>query len=100
MVCESVPTTVSGKANSSPSRFLVVTTWRQVFQIDLMDDAGHRRNNTEIREYLLPPFEKFIAFMVALEFHFCIALEGIRIGEEIHLHRVVNDQVDRHERVD
>ena len=65
-----------------------------------MDDAGHRRDDAEVREYFLPPFEELVALMIALEFHLCIALEGIRIGKEIHLHRVVNDQVDRHERVD
>ena len=65
-----------------------------------MDNAGHRRNNAEVREYFLPPFEELIALMVALELHLGIALEGIRIGKEIHLHRVVNHQVNRHKRID
>ena len=65
-----------------------------------MDDAGHRRDDAEVAEGLLAPLEELVAFAVALEFHLGVALEGIGSGEEIHLDRVVDDQVDRHERVD
>ena len=65
-----------------------------------MHNAGHRRHNAEVAEGFLSPFQKFIAFAVALEFHFGIAVERIGCGEEIHLHRMVNDQVNRHKRID
>ena len=65
-----------------------------------MHNAGHRRHNAEIAESFLSPFEEFIAFTIALEFHFGIAVECIGRGEEIHLHGVVDDQVNRHKRID
>ena len=65
-----------------------------------MHNAGHRRHNAEIAECLLSPLEELIAFAVAQEFHFGVAVERIGCGEEINLHRVVNDQVNRHKRID
>ena len=47
---------------------------RQVFEIDLVHDAGHRRDNAEVVESLLSPFQELVAFAVAMEFHFGIAL--------------------------
>ena len=38
--------------------------------------------------------------MITLEFHFCIPLKRVRIGKEIHLHRVVDHQVDRNHWID
>src|SRR5829696_1712529 len=65
-----------------------------------MNDARHRRDNAEIAEGPLSPFEEFIAFTVALEFHLCVAGERICGGEEIHLNGMVDDEVNRHKRVD
>ena len=73
---------------------------RQKFQIDLMDDAGIRRHATEIGERLLAPLEKAIALAVAGKFQFGILFQRVRAAEEIDLHRVVDDQFDRLERVD
>ncbi len=72
----------------------------QIFQVDLVDDAGHRRDDTEIAEGRLSPFEKLVALAVALEFHLGVAGERVGGGEEIHLDGMVDDQVHRHERVD
>jgi hypothetical protein len=54
-----------------------MTTSGEILEVDLMHDAGHWRHNAEIGECLLPPFQKFIAFAVALEFNFGIAVERI-----------------------
>jgi len=58
------------------------------------------RRRWEITECFLPPLEEFIAFTVALKFDLGVALEGIRAGEEIHLDRVIDDQINGYERVD
>src|SRR5215207_5727498 len=65
-----------------------------------MHDAGHGWHNAEVTEGFLPPFQKFIAFAVAMEFHFSIACERVCSREEINLDRMVNDQVHRHQRID
>ena len=82
VVCESVPTSVSGiiqergvssafrtrgQAARAPKHAL-----GEVFQIDLMHDADAGRNDLERVERLHAPFEKLVALAVALEFHFQI----------------------------
>ena len=65
-----------------------------------MDDADAGRHDLERVERLHAPFEKLVALAVAPEFHVQIFLHRIRAAREIHLHRVVHDQVHRHERLD
>ena len=65
-----------------------------------MHDPGHWRDDPEVVESLLAPFQKGIALVVALKFDFCIALQGIWSVEEIYLHRVVNHKIDGHNWVD
>jgi hypothetical protein len=40
---------------------------REVFKVNLMDDAGGWRNDPEILESSLPPLKKFIAFGIPFE---------------------------------
>ena len=40
----------------------------QVFEVDLMDNAGGRRNHAEVGESVLPPAEELVALEVAAEF--------------------------------
>ena len=40
----------------------------QIFQVHLVDDTRGRRNDAEIPERLLAPFEEFVPLAVALEF--------------------------------
>ena len=47
-----------------------------MFQIDLVDDAGGRGNDTERLESLSAPFEQLIALGVAFEFHVQILLQS------------------------
>src|SRR5688572_21833667 len=65
-----------------------------------MHDARHRRHNTEVAEGPLPPFQKFIPFAIAMEFHFRVACESVCGREEINLDRMVNDQIHGHQRID
>jgi hypothetical protein len=73
---------------------------RQIFQIDLVADAGARRHDAEILERILRPFEEPVALLVLLVFLFDVALERILVAEEIHRHRMVDHQIHRHQRVD
>ena len=73
---------------------------RQIFEIDLMADAGAGRNDAEIVERLLRPFQEFVALLVLLVFLVDVLLERARIAEKIHHHRVIDDEIDRHQRID
>ena len=73
MVCESVPTSVSGKASALAVLFLGHDHLGQVFQVDLVDDAGGRRHDPEIVEGLLPPVQELVALAVALELQLGVA---------------------------
>src|SRR5262249_1950111 len=63
-------------------------------------DADSRRNELESLERLLTPFEKLITLPVALELHIQIEFQRTRRTEEIDLHRVIDNQINRHERLD
>ena len=65
-----------------------------------MDDAGGGGDDTKVVEGLLAPLQKFVTFTVALEFKFGIVVERQHTAKLVDLHRVVDDQVDRHQRVD
>ncbi len=73
---------------------------REVFEIDLMADAGAGRHHGEIRKRLLAPFQEFVAFLVLLVFLDHVLAEGLVVAEEVHDHRVVDDEIDRHQRID
>jgi hypothetical protein len=59
---------VSGNASVSPPYFFCHDNFRQVLEVDLVDDAGHRRHNPEVIERSLSPMQEFVALPVALEF--------------------------------
>ena len=96
VVCESVPTSVSG--NAWPSR--ACTTLRQVLEVDLVADPGVRRHDREVVERGLAPAQERVALAVALELQLGVALERARLAEHVDLDRVVDHQLDRHQRVD
>ena len=73
---------------------------RQIFKVYLMADACARRHDTEIVERLLAPFQECIALDIALVFAVHIHLEGAGIAELVDHHRVVDNQIDRVQRVD
>ena len=72
----------------------------EIFEIDLMADAGAGRHHAEIAERLLAPFQEFVALFIALVFELDIAGECQRRAELVDDHRMVDDEVDRNQRVD
>ena len=73
---------------------------RQVFEVDLVHDAGVGRHDGEVLERRLPPAQEGVAFFVALELQLGVELKRLRRAELIHLHRVVDDQLGRLQRID
>ena len=65
-----------------------------------MADAGARRHHAEIVESLLTPFQEPVALAVALVFMFDIVLEGSRRAEFVDDNGMIDDEIDRHQRVD
>jgi hypothetical protein len=65
VVCESVPTSVSGYA-SPPGRVLAHHA-RQVLEVHLVHDARAGRHDAEVVEGLLAPAQELVALAVALE---------------------------------
>ncbi len=101
MVCESVPTSVSGYARTAPPiRRGGKDHASQVLQIDLVADTHSRRHGGEVAERGLAPFEEGVAFPVALELE--RGVDGIRIRstEFVHLDRVVDHQLRRLQGID
>jgi hypothetical protein len=73
---------------------------REVFDVDLVHDAGAWRDDAEVVEALLPPLEELVALLVAAVLKLHVALEGVRTPEHIDDHRMVDDHFGRRQRVD
>ncbi len=73
---------------------------RKIFEIDLVADAGAGRHHGEIRKRLLAPFQEFVAFLVLLVFLDHVLGECLVVAEEVHDHAVIDDEIDRHQRID
>src|SRR3546814_1006344 len=71
-----------------------------MFQVDLVADAGAGGYRLEIVEALRPPFQKVIAFAIAVIFDFDILLERLGVAELVDHHTMVDDQVVGDQRVD
>ena len=65
-----------------------------------MADAGAGRHDGEVVERRLAPFQEPVALGVAPVFDLDVLGEGLRRAELVDDDRVVDDEVDRHERVD
>ena len=65
-----------------------------------MADAGARRHHAEILERALRPFEKPVALLVLLVFFVDVLLERGIAAEKVDHDRVVDDEINRHQRVD
>ena len=76
--------------------FLVRTHHRgQEFEVHLVDDAGIGRHGAEVVKSVLRPAQKGVALGVPVVFELRVVLER-RLGAEfIHLHGVVDHQIDR-----
>ena len=73
---------------------------RKVFQIDLMHDAGVRRDDLEIGKRLLSPTQKLIPFPVALKLQGRVSLRRVHCAEDINHDGVIDDQLRGGKRVD
>ena len=71
-----------------------------VFQIYLVADAGAWRDDAEVLEGFLAPAQKGVAFAVALELDGDVLLQRLRGAAEIDHDGVVDDEINRDERVD
>ena len=100
VVCESVPTSESGKATRLPFCCVAEDHAREIFEIHLVADAGVRRNNFEILKSFLSPAQKSVALDIAL--HFQAGVEGERVcrAEFVHLHGMVNYQLGGEQGID
>ncbi len=74
--------------------------FREVLEVHLVDDARRRRNDAKVVERLLAPPQELVALAVALELDLGVALERERSSEDVHLDRVIDDQIDGNRRVD
>ena len=71
-----------------------------MLQVDLVADAGAGRHDLEIVERRRAPFEELVALGIALIFKLDILLERARRPEFVDHHAMIDDQVDRHLRID
>jgi hypothetical protein len=96
VVCESVPTRVSGYHTPSFSS----TPFARYSEIDLVHDADAGWHHAECLEGLLSPLQQLVALSVAFELEVEVHLQRRGGTEKIHLHRVVHDEIHRHKRLD
>jgi hypothetical protein len=72
----------------------------QVLEVDLVHDARTRRHHLEVAEGPLPPTEEPVTLLVPLELLLHVDQEGGVRAVCVHLHRVVDHQLRRLQRVD
>ena len=72
----------------------------QVLQIDLVTNAGARRHHAKVLKGLLPPAQECVTLTVTLHLDFDVVMKGRVAGKAINHHRVVDDQIDRRQRID
>ena len=95
----SVPTSVSGRRHVCPG-FVDEDYAGEIFEIDLMHDAGVGRDDGEIAEAGLSPAEKRVALFVALKFEQRVHFESVGGAEFVDLHGVVDHEFDGLKRID
>ena len=100
VVWESVPTSVSGKATVSPSTDLVATTLARYSRLTWWTMPVPGGTTRKFWNDVLRPAQEHVALAVALVLEVDVLAEGHHRAEAIDLNRVVDDQVDRHERID
>ena len=72
----------------------------EVLEVDLVDDAGVRWDDTEVVEGLLAPAQEGVALSVALELELGVLEDRELRAERVHLDGVVDDEIGREQRVD
>ena len=89
-----------GEGDSAAVLLLGPYGLRQIFEIHLVADAGAGRHHAEIVEGAGAPAQERVALAVPLIFLLDIGEERGRGAERIDRHRVVDDEVDRNQRID
>ena len=100
VVCESVPTQVSGNDHARAVLGLAEHDLRQVLEVDLVTMPVSGGTTRKFWKRLLPPAQELVALAVALELELDVVGERIGRAEAVDLHRVVDDQIDGHQRID
>src|SRR3974377_2042672 len=72
---------------------------RQIFEVDLMADAGSRGYDAEICKRAAPPAQELVALLIALIFEIDVDLEGARIAKAVDHHGMVDHEIDGDERI-
>ena len=65
-----------------------------------MNDPGIRRHDAEVLKRILTPAQERVALLVPGELERCVQVGGVSLDEMIDLHRVIDDELDRLQRVD
>ncbi len=99
VVCESVPTSVSGYASTGDCLLIGEDHRRQIFQIHLVHDAGVGRHHAKILKRLLTPAQERIALLIALEFEQRVDAECAGGAELVHLHGMIDHQIGGDQRI-
>ena len=73
---------------------------RKELEIHLVDDSRVRRHDLQVLEPLLTPAQKRVALAVSLELELRVPEPRPRARVLVHLHRVVDDELGRQQRVD
>ncbi len=72
----------------------------QVFEVDLVNDAGVGRHDFEVAEGGLAPAQEGVALAVAREFNLVVGSQSSGSAVLIDLHRVVDHELGGRQRVD
>ena len=72
----------------------------KVFEVHLMADAGARRDHLEVVERFLAPTKERVPLVVPLVLQHHVVGERLGSAVLVHLHGVIDDEFDGHERVD
>ena len=73
---------------------------REELEVHLVDDPGARRDDLEVVEGALTPAQEGVALAVPLELELGVAEDGAPRRELVHLHGVVDHELDGEERID
>jgi len=65
-----------------------------------MNDPGIRGNDLEVFEAVLTPPQEGVSLSIAAKFEIGVDLNGLWRSELVHLNRMIDDQLDRLQRVD
>ena len=69
-------------------------------EVDLVDDPRARRDDREVVERALTPAQECVALAIPLELELCVPEDRATGCELVDLHRVVDHELDRQQRVD